>query len=105
MKIKIGILFGGISNERNVSLNSARSVFDHLSDADNTEISLIFVNKKEAFYKIESRYIYSSSSSDFDFKIDKIATKIALSKSKMNVTLCYQYYMEHLVKMAQFKKF
>ena len=64
MKIKIGILFGGISNERNVSLNSG-SVFDHLSDADNTEISLIFVNKKEAFYKIESRYIYSSSSSDF----------------------------------------
>ena len=82
MKIKIGILFGGISNERNVSLNSARSVFDHLSNVGNTEISLIFVNKKEAFYKIEPRYIYSSSSSDFDFKIDKIATKIALSKIK-----------------------
>ena len=43
MLTKLLLLCGGPSDERNISLNSARSVYDHLED--DFEFDIIFTDK------------------------------------------------------------
>ena len=67
-KFKIALLTGGPSLERGISLNSARSVMDHLSD-ENIEIVPIYFDQKKRAYKISPDQLYSNTPSDFDFKL------------------------------------
>ena len=69
-KIKISLLAGGPSLERGISLNSARSVLDHL-EGDNIEIIPIYFDYKKRAYKISKAQLYSNNPSDFDFKLAK----------------------------------
>ena len=66
--MKIALLTGGPSLERGISLNSARSVLDHLS-SDAIEIVPIFFDQKKRAYKISKAELYSNNPSDFDFKL------------------------------------
>ena len=66
--MKIALLTGGPSLERGISLNSARSVLDHLS-SDNIEIVPIYFDQKKKAYKISCAELYSNNPSDFDFKL------------------------------------
>ncbi len=68
--MKIAILTGGPSLERGISLNSARSVLDHLGN-ENIEITPIYFNEKKQSYKISKSQLYSNNPSDFDFKLFK----------------------------------
>lgn len=67
-KIKVAVLCGGPSLERGISLNSARSVLDHLEN-DRIEIVPIYFNQKKKAYKISTNQLYSNNPSDFDFKL------------------------------------
>ncbi len=69
-KISIAILCGGPSLERGISLNSARSVMDHLGSLG-VEIVPIFFNEKKKAYRISTGQLYSNTPSDFDFKLKK----------------------------------
>jgi D-alanine--D-alanine ligase len=66
--MKIALLTGGPSLERGISLNSARSVLDHLGN-DNIEIVPIYFDQKKRAYKISPADLYSNTPSDFDFKL------------------------------------
>ena len=66
--MKIALLTGGPSLERGISLNSARSVLDHLAD-DNIDIVPIYFDQKKRAYKISKAQLYSNNPSDFDFKL------------------------------------
>ena len=66
--MKIALLTGGPSLERGISLNSARSVLDHL-DGDGIEIIPIYFDTKKRAYKISKSQLYSNTPSDFDFKL------------------------------------
>ena len=66
--MKIALLTGGPSLERGISLNSARSVLDHLS-SDTIEIIPIYLDQKKRAYKISRAQLYSNTPSDFDFKL------------------------------------
>ena len=66
--MKIALLTGGPSLERGISLNSARSVLDHLSD-ENIEIVPIYFDHKKRAYKISHAQLYSNTPADFDFKL------------------------------------
>ena len=68
--MKIALLTGGPSLERGISLNSARSVLDHLEDK-NIEIVPIYFDHKKRAYKISKAQLYSNNPSDFDFKLAK----------------------------------
>lgn len=70
---KIAILCGGPSLERGISLNSARSVCDHLH-SDQIEIVPIYFDHYKHPYKISRDQLYSNTPSDFDFKL-KITSK------------------------------
>lgn len=66
--MKIALFTGGPSLERGISLNSARSVLDHLED-ENIEIVPIYFDQKKRAYKISRAQLYSNNPSDFDFKL------------------------------------
>ncbi len=63
---RVALIFGGPSAERGISLNSARSVIDHLDDYD---IIPIYFNLNKEAYRIDRSQLYSNTPSDFDFKI------------------------------------
>ena len=65
---RIALLTGGPSLERGISLNSARSVLDHLG-GEGIEIVPIYFNQKKKAFKISLDQLYSNTPSDFDFKL------------------------------------
>lgn len=76
LKNRIAVLCGGPSLERGISLNSARSVLDHL-ESDVTEIVPIYFDQKKQAYSISTAQLYSNTPSDFDFKLQKTAKKLS----------------------------
>jgi D-alanine--D-alanine ligase len=74
--MKIGLLCGGPSLERGISLNSARSVLDHLADS-HIEIVPVYFDYKKRAYKISTAQLYSNTPSDFDFKLQQTATPLS----------------------------
>lgn len=69
----VAVLFGGPSAERGISLNSARSVADHLN---NCEIVPVYYNLQKETYLIDRKHLYSNTPSDFDFKIQTLGKKL-----------------------------
>src|ERR1700733_11319250 len=67
-KVSVAVLCGGPSLERGISMNSARSVLDHLG-SQNVEIIPVYFNEKKQAYKISTAQLYSNTPSDFDFKL------------------------------------
>lgn len=66
--LKIAVLCGGPSQERGISLNSARSVIDHLTD-EHIAVTPFYVDPHLNFYELSRSQIYSNTPSDFDFKL------------------------------------
>ena len=77
--LKVAVICGGPSQERGISMNSARSILDHLG-SDNVEIYPIYMDVFGKFYEITTSQLYSNTPSDFDFKLaqDAILDRIAL---------------------------
>lgn len=69
MTFRLGIIFGGPSEESGISINSARTLVDHLGWE--MEIRPYYVNKMLKFYKVDSSELYSNTPSDFDFKLEE----------------------------------
>ncbi len=76
--LKIAILCGGPSLERGISLNSARSLLDHLP-SDLFTIQPIYIDQRKRFFAISSSHLYSNTPSDFDFKLHSIGREVDLS--------------------------
>lgn len=53
-KIKLGIIYGGLSTEHEVSINSAKSIIDNI-DKDKYEIYKIYIDKKGNWYKEDNK--------------------------------------------------
>lgn len=70
--MKIALICGGPSLERGISLNSARSVLDHL-EGEGIEIVPIYFDHKRNPYHISKSQLYSNTPSDFDFKLQETA--------------------------------
>ena len=66
--LRVALLCGGPSLERGISLNSARSVMDHLQSAQVEILPIYFDHHKNA-YSISCSQLYSNTPSDFDFKL------------------------------------
>ncbi len=68
--LSIAVLCGGPSLERGISLNSARSILDHVGSQNVTIVPIYFNEKRQAF-PISPSQLYSNTPSDFDFKLQK----------------------------------
>lgn len=71
--MKLALVCGGPSQERGISLNSARSVMDHTRLMD-VELVPFFVSQNLDFYQISPSQLYSNTPSDFDFKLAETQT-------------------------------
>ncbi|XP_014497814.1 uncharacterized protein LOC106759248 isoform X1 [Vigna radiata var. radiata] len=70
--LKVGLICGGPSAERGISLNSARSLLDHLQ-GDNLHVSCYYIDCNLNAYAISSAQVYSNTPADFDFKLESLA--------------------------------
>ena len=82
--LRVGVICGGPSLERGISLNSARSLLDHLR-ADGIEIVPFYVDCFKSFYRVDPARLYSNTPSDFDFKLSETAS--ALSEAELKKAL------------------
>ncbi len=83
----VAILCGGPSLERGISLNSARSVLDHLGSKDIEIVPFYFDHKKQA-YRISQAQLYSNTPSDFDFKLQQTAKILSEKELVRNLQDC-----------------
>ena len=83
-KLQIAVICGGPSLERGISINSARSVMDHLGGEYIDIVPIYFDHNKNA-YQISKTQLYSNTPSDFDFKLQTNAR--ALSENELIQTL------------------
>jgi D-alanine--D-alanine ligase len=72
----IAVICGGPSAERGISLNSARSVMDHLTPLG-WDIAPFYVDTKKKFYHLSPAQLYSNTPSDFDFKLAQSAKPLS----------------------------
>jgi len=68
----IGVLTGGPSLERGISLNSARSLLDHLASPTVRVVPIYFDQKRHA-YRLSEAQLYSNTPADFDFQVQRLA--------------------------------
>jgi D-alanine--D-alanine ligase len=90
-KISVAVLCGGPSLERGISLNSARSILDHLGSLG-VEIVPIYFNEKKQPYKISTAQLYSNTPNDFDFKLGgagKMLSESGLIRILKTVTIVF----------------
>ncbi len=93
---RIAIFFGGKTNEKNISLDSARTFYDSLHhDLVEENIHLIYVDEKFELYEIEKKWIYSNTIDDFNSSFLKNKPeKIAPSSPKFRFLLdeCHAFF-------------
>ncbi|XP_002983726.2 uncharacterized protein LOC9643966 [Selaginella moellendorffii] len=70
--LKVALICGGPSAERGISLNSARSVLDHLQ-AEDVEVDCYYMDQQLRAYAISPSQMYCNTPSDFDFKLHSLA--------------------------------
>ena len=84
--LKVALICGGPSHERGISLNSARSVMDHLT-CEQIEIIPLYVDLNLDFYQLSLNQLYSNTPSDFDFKLDTLSKKLKKNNFAIFLTL------------------
>ena len=75
--IDVALLVGGPSPERGISLNSARSVADHLESDDIAIASIIYFDERRQPFVISRALLYSNTPDDFDFKLSQWAAPLS----------------------------
>ncbi|MDO8562074.1 MAG: hypothetical protein Q7S05_04615 [bacterium] len=75
----VALICGGPSLERGISLNSARSILDHLSSPD-IRILPFYLDTEKRAYRISTSQLYSNTPSDFDFKLESAATPLSTAQ-------------------------
>ncbi|KAF5476357.1 hypothetical protein F2P56_008083 [Juglans regia] len=70
--LRVGLVCGGPSAERGISLNSARSVLDHIQ-GDDLHVNCYYIDCNLNAFAISSAQAYSNTPADFDFKLENLA--------------------------------
>src|ERR1041384_2489414 len=85
MKIKIGIIFGGFSKEREISFAGGRTVYDNLNKSIFEAIPL-FVDSFGNFILLDWQYVYKGTVRDFYPPVEFLPAE----------NEAFQYYAENL---------
>lgn len=87
LPLSVALLCGGPSLERGISLNSARSVMDHLTSDEITIRPIYFDQKREA-YTLSPAQLYSNTPADFDFKLASTTTPLSEEELEKELKSC-----------------
>ncbi|UPQ97753.1 D-alanine--D-alanine ligase [Chloropicon primus] len=66
----VAVICGGPTRERGISLNSARSLLDHIK-SDKADVLTYYMDTNTRTYQLSNAQLYSNTPSDFDFKLAK----------------------------------
>jgi D-alanine-D-alanine ligase len=75
-RLRVGVLFGGMSSEREVSLNSGRNVFDNL-DRETYDSKAIFMDGDGGLWVIPWQLISQNTTKDISERLDGEARRIS----------------------------
>ena len=87
-KVRIGVLMGGRSEEREVSLNSGRTLCDHLDTSCYTVIP-IFQSRTGKLYHMPPHFLHRGKISDFEHRLDSEANLMTWDELKDAVDCVY----------------
>ncbi|MBI2775579.1 ATP-grasp domain-containing protein [Candidatus Dependentiae bacterium] len=87
-KIRIGVLMGGKSLEREVSFNSGRTVCDHL-DTFNFEVVPLYQNITGKLFILPLRFLHRGKTTDFEHRLDAEAQAVSWDDLKNFVDAVY----------------
>lgn len=87
-KIRVGVLMGGKSLEREVSFNSGRTICDHLDTHTYTIIPL-FQTVDNRLFILPWRFLYRGKISDFLHRLEKEATELLWDEVKNYIDFMY----------------
>lgn len=85
--IKLALLFGGPSPERGISLNSARTVCDHL-EGDGIEIVPIYFDLQARPFLLGREWLYCNTPADFDFKLAHAGKPLSTAQLRKTLRAC-----------------
>lgn len=87
-KLRVGVLMGGKSIEKEVSFNSGRTICDHL---DTTRYSIIplFQRSDGSLYILPWRFLHRGKISDFEHRLETEAQKISWDYLKQLIDFMY----------------
>ena len=86
--LHILLLCGGKGSERDISINSARSVYDHIKGLGTVIPTVVFFDTDEQKYLIDERYLYSNTSDDFRFLLKSSVPPMTESEYNMHLSNC-----------------
>ncbi len=87
-KIKVGVLMGGMSIEKEVSFNSGRTICDHL-DTNTYNIIPLFQTTNNQLFILPWRFLYRGKISDFEHRLEREAKKIIWDDLKKLIDFMY----------------
>lgn len=88
MKLRVGVLIGGISVEREVSFNSGRTICDHL-DTTRYSIVPIFQRTDGKLFLLPWHFMHRGKISDFEHRLEHEAQCIQWQSLKQHIDFIY----------------
>jgi len=87
-KLRVGIVMGGMSSEKEVSLESGRNIFNKIGRAKYDPIA-IFMDSKAAFWEIPIKLLMRNSTKDIEEDLSEEAAHIPYETLKSRVDFIY----------------
>jgi len=87
-KLRVGVILGGMSSEREVSLNSGRNVFDNL-DREAYDPRAIFMDGQGRFWVIPWQLISQNTTKDITERLDTEARRISYEDLKAEIDFVF----------------
>jgi D-alanine-D-alanine ligase len=87
-KLRVGVILGGMSSEKEVSLNSGRNVFDNL-DREAYDPRAIFMDGEGRFWVIPWQLISQNTTKDITERLDTEARRISYEDLKTEIDFAF----------------
>lgn len=88
VKLRVGVIFGGMSSEKEVSLNSGRNVFDNL-DSEKYEGIPIFMDAGARLWVLPWQLISQNTTVDISERLEREARRIAYEDLKREIDFAF----------------
>jgi D-alanine-D-alanine ligase len=87
-RLRVGVIFGGMSSEREVSLNSGRNVFDNL-DREAYDPKPIFMDGSGGLWVIPWQLVSQNTTTDINERLAQEARRIAYEELKQEIDFAF----------------
>ena len=87
-KLRVGVILGGMSSEREVSLNSGRNVFDNL-DRESYDPRAVFMDGEGRLWIIPWQLISQNTTTDITERLEKEARRISYEGLKEEIDFAF----------------